>query len=110
MWVVAVAVAAAYLINKKLQAEHQMEQAVTDYNAAANPDDCLPSSEIRRVQRTADNATLQSDYNMGDLDTSDVQKLNAAQLGAYEGVRAYEANPRLQEIEGVYLTRDGFGA
>ena len=110
MWVVAIAVAAAYLINKKMQADHQLDRAVTDFNAAANPDESLPSSEIRKVQRTADEATLQADYNMADLEASDVQKLNQLQQGASEGVRAYEADPRLHQIEGVYLTRDNFGA
>ena len=109
-WVVAIAVAAAYLINKKLQMDHELERAVTDFNAAAKPDDTLPSSEIRKVQRSADNATLQADYNMADLDVSDVQKLNQLQQGASSGVQAYEADPRLSEIEGVYLTRDNFGA
>lgn len=101
-WVVALGLAAGYLVNKNMQIGQQLEQKVKTYNDTAEPANPGPTTQaIRAVQRTVPEADKYQDLNMQDLSAKDVRFLTQAREAAHQEVATYEAGP--PPIQGVYL-------
>lgn len=112
-WVIALGLAAGYLMNKNLAPTskgNRLEQAQQQFNDAAQKADPGPESEeIRSIQRTVPAADLNESLNIQDLSRADVQAIQASRQKAAGDVVRYEAPLSLPEIEGVYLHFDNHG-
>ena len=107
-WAVGLALSAAYLMQKKMRISNQMDESITEFQSAVKPDPCLPTSEIRKVQRTVPASDRYQDMNMQDLDPRDADAIVKQRDRAQEEVVAYESQAS-PPIQGVYLTFDNFG-
>ena len=101
-WAIGLALSAAYLIQKKLRITNRLDESIADFQSAAKPD-CLPSSEIRKVQATVPAADRYQDMNMQDLDPRDADAIVKQRERARADVVAYESQAP-PPIQGVYLT------
>lgn len=108
VWVVALGLAAGYLVNKNVVVTHRLEQAQKKFNSAAQPADPLASEEIRQVQRVVPQSDINEDLNVQDLSRADRRQLQKGRDEAAQAVVQYEA-PSLPEIQGVYLHHDNHG-
>lgn len=106
-WVLGLALAAGYLINKNVQVKSRLENAATEYNSAANPaTDGVTSSEVR----TAWANTEHTRYGDMSEDLMPAQKVQLDQKvqAQRDAVEAYDA-ATVPPIQGVMLTFDRFG-
>ena len=106
-WTIALGLGAGYLMNKNLQMDHRLQESVKAFNSAAEPDEKLPTEQIREVQRRVPDADKYEDMNLQDLDRKDVDGLVKERERAHQEVQAYESGP--PPIEGVYLVMDNHG-
>lgn len=107
VWVLALGLAAGYLVNKNAVVTQRLDQAQKKVNEAANPDK-LPSEEIRNVQRKVPDSVLKESMNIQDLPPSDVRALQEATRTAAQKVVEYESQMP-PPIQGVYLHFDNHG-
>ena len=107
-WVIALGLAAGYLMQKRMQVANRLEEATKQFNQAAEPD-TLPSEEIRAVQRAIPDSERFDALNMQDLTRQQVDELAAARQAAATKVVQYENSQGLPPIEGVYLHYDNHG-
>ena len=100
-WIVGLALAAGYLINKNIQIKGTLQNAEAKFNSAANPStNGTTSSEVRKAWTNVDNY---SDMN-SDLTLSAKQALHEKAEQQRNLVESYEAGP--SSIEGVLMTFD----
>jgi len=108
-WIVGLALAAGYLINKNLQVSGLLDKAERVYNGAAKPStDGVTSDEVRSAWANTDFTKF------GDMqeDLAASQKLSLAAKTENQRalVEAYDAPPGSErEIQGVLLTFDRLG-
>ena len=102
MWAIAVLLAATMMVQKNAALLSTLEQAQTQFHAAANPDRNLPTSQIRKVQ-----SQIHASYDS--INSTDLSRQEADQLrrGADEQAAAVRAYDGVGEgpIQGVYLVR-----
>lgn len=107
-WIVGLALAAGYLINKNLNVRAKLEDATAEYNKAAKPaTDGVTSSEVRQAWRNTDFTRF------GDMseDLAESQKLELDRKVQSQklAVEQYDAST-VQPIQGVLMTYDRLGA
>jgi hypothetical protein len=100
-WVVALGLSAGYLINKQLQMTQQLDEQIHEFQSEAKPADPLPTSQIRKVQRTVPDGVRFADINVSELPPQEVQKLTKARDESFQEVAQYEAGQG--PIQGVWL-------
>ena len=106
-WVIGLALAAGYLINKNVQVKSKLENAAAEYNSAAKPaTDGVTSSELRSAWRNTD-FTRFGDMSE-DLSSSQKNALDQQVRDQNAAVEKYDA-PSVPAIEGVLLTYDRCG-
>ena len=101
LYIVALGLAAGYLMRLKPTFEDVMEDAQAKYHSAAKPSPEEPTSETIRLAQRAKNldtdmSVKQTDEHRGMLELIHQQTL--------EAVQAYENPYQTQQIEGVYFS------
>lgn len=110
-WVLGLALAAGYLVNKNVTMQTRLEEKVHEFNQTSLPADPGPqTATIRAVQRTVPLEEKFQDVNLARLSTQRVQEIGDAADRALAQVEAYEQPTSYPEIQGVYLLRDNYGA
>lgn len=106
-WIVGLALAAGYLINKNISVRTQLENASQNYNRAAKPaTDGVTSAEVRKAWRNVD-STRFGDM-AEDLPLSQKLDLDQRVQAQRAAVEEYDA-PTMQPIQGVLMTYDRLG-
>lgn len=102
VWIVGLAVAAGYLINKNLHLPGQLEMSEREYNSQAEPStDGATSAEVRKAWANTD-FTKYGDFNES-IPKSEQKKIDRQVVNQVEKVEAYDA-PALPNIQGVLMT------
>ena len=105
-WIVGLAIAAGYLINKQAQIQNAVSRAEAEYQGAAKPSTTgVTSSEVRAAWKNTNYSTY-GDFN-SDLSQAEKDHLVAGEHAASEAVQAYDGT--LPQIQGVMLTFDRYG-
>lgn len=105
-WGIGLALGAAYLVNKKFHLDGRLQQAVAEFEGAADPaTDGVTSAEIRASHRQP--ATRSEVYNQK-LPKEERNILEAKAAAAAQEVKAFDGTSTT-EIEGVYLQMATFG-
>ena len=109
-WVLGLALAAGYLVNKNLVMQTRLQEKVHEFNESAAPADPGPqTATIRAVQRAVPLEEKFQDVNLARLSTQRVQEIGDAADRASAAVASYEQPASYPEIQGVYLLRDNYG-
>lgn len=105
-WILALGMAASYLILKKQNMQESMlEEARTQFNSAAKPaTGGTTSQDIREVQAVVPKGTRFKDMNLK-TPLVERQGLEAAENSQAAQVAAYENAVGLPEIQGVYFSQ-----
>lgn len=112
MWAIGLGIAAGYLVQKKITMQNRLEEAVTEFQSAARPDDKpVGSGQVRQIQRLVPDSDRFQDMNLHDLSKEDVRDLEKRQMDAAREVAQWESQVLNQSppIEGVYMTFDRHG-
>lgn len=106
-WVVGLALAAGYLINKNIQVRGKLEDSKAEYHSTAKPaTGGVTTSEVRSAWANTD-FTRYGDMSE-DLTQSQKESLDARVVAQKEAVEQYDAST-VPSIQGVLLTFDRFG-
>lgn len=109
-WLIALGLAAGYLMQKNVQVRSRLEAVTKQFHSEAQPESKGPSSEvIRTVQRTVPDSEKYQDMNVQDLNRKEVDHLVSEREAAAQEVVNYETAVRMAPIEGVYLHYDRNG-
>ena len=106
-WVVGLALAAGYLINKNIQVRGRIEDAKAEYNSAAKPaTGSVTTSEVRAAWASTD-FTRYGDMSE-DLTQKQKDSLDSRVAAQQQAVEQYDASVA-PSIQGVLLTYDRLG-
>tara|TARA_R100000951_G_scaffold115508_1_gene123806 strand:+ start:1532 stop:1864 length:333 start_codon:yes stop_codon:yes gene_type:complete len=106
-WVVGLALAAGYLINKNIQVRSRLETSKAEYNTVAKPaTGSVTTGEIRTAWANTD-FTRYGDMSE-DLTQRQKDALDAKVVAQQEAVEQYDAS-EVPSIQGVLLTYDRLG-
>ena len=106
-WIIGLALAAGYLINKNISVRTQLEDASAEYNKAAKPaTGGVTSSEVRQAWRNT--AFTRFGDMAEDLAESQKMELDRKVQVQREAVEQYDA-ATVQPIQGVLMTYDRLG-
>ena len=101
-WVVALGLAAGYLINKNMVIKGQLEQSVVEHNSAARPSASgVTSSEVRAAWKSLDGVKY-GDMNT-DLPKTQMDSIAASAMAAAGEVAQFDAAVHFPRIQGVLL-------
>jgi hypothetical protein len=108
-WVVGLAIAAGYLINKNLVVQSRLTQAEAEYQGVAKPaTGGVTSAEVRKAWKNTDYETY-GDFN-ADWSQQERDRVVASERQAAQTVQAYDERAEaLPQIQGVMLTFDRYG-
>jgi hypothetical protein len=108
-WIVGLAIAAGYLINKNLTVQSRLTQAEAEYQGAAKPaTGGVTSAEVRRAWKNTDFDTY-GDFN-ADWSQHEKDRVVEKEQQAAQSVQSYDEHAEgLPQIQGVMLTFDRFG-
>ena len=108
-WLVGLALAAGYLINKNIHAQTQLENAEAEYNNAAKPStDGATSAEVRRAWGNTD--FVQYGDMQEHMPQGEKTALNQKVQQQMETALSYDAGASVPQIQGVLMTYDHLGA
>lgn len=108
-WVVGLAIAAGYLINKNLTVQSRLTQAEAEYQGAAKPaTGGVTSAEVRQAWKNTDYDTY-GDFNV-DWSQQEKDRVVAREQQVAQSVQSYDEHAEaLPQIQGVMLTFDRLG-
>lgn len=100
-WVVALALSAGYLINRKMAIADQVEKASDEFHRAKEAStDGLSSAEVRASHKTVTQQKDHSDFNVK-VPRADVREVKEKEAAA--SLRAEQFDGASTQIQGVYL-------
>ena len=100
-WVIALGLAAGYLMNKNTAIASRLDNSVSEFQGASKPaTDGVTSQEVRNAYKRTDHVTY-GDFNE-ELPKTEMNSVVAAQKRAADAVEAYDSAAVVQ-IEGVML-------
>ena len=104
-WVIALGLAAGYLINKNMVISGRLDQAISEFNSAAKPSTSgVTSAEVRTAWKRTDHVKY-GDMN-SDLPRKEMDTLAAGEEKAAQEVQQFDGQ---DTIHGVMLHYDRLG-
>ena len=108
-WIVALGLAAGYLINKNVTIKNQLHESVEKFQSGARPaTGGVTSAEVRTAHKRTDHVKY-GDMNT-DLPREQMDSLHSAQMAAASQAEQFDAGPSPPQIQGVMLHYDRLGA